>query len=530
MSKYFLGLDASTQSIKGTIIDFETKDVVYEKSINFEDSFADIYNIKSGIIVDSNPLIVHSYPKMWVHAIDLLFAEMKSDNAPLDKILAISGSGQQHGSVYLNDNFLDYLNNLKNKTSLLDGIDDIFSRKTSPIWMDSSTEKECDEIRKSIGGVAEVCKLTGSDVFARFTASQIRKFYKQEEQSYNNTKHIHLVSSFLASIMSGISSPIDYGDGAGMNMMDIEKCIWNEKCLSATSPNLKDKMTDIVSSDTCIGNISEYFVKNYNVNKDATIVVFSGDNPNSMIGVGLTNEGQAAYSLGTSDVYMSLMKKLSININGEGHIFRSPTGDYMTLLVYKNGSLAREQIRDKYKLNWTTFTEALIKTKAGNNGGMMLPYFYPEIIPVVTEPKVIRKNIDESDAFANVRAIIEAQMLSSRVHSDWMNVDIDTIYATGGASKDKEICKVMANVHKADVYNFDSTNSASLGSAIRALHAYYKKEKRQLSWAEATTGFVHVDEKNKVSPNIEDMKVYDEMAIKYKELESEYFDFYQKVK
>ncbi len=34
MSKYFLGLDSSTQSLKGIIIDFDTKSVVYEKTMS----------------------------------------------------------------------------------------------------------------------------------------------------------------------------------------------------------------------------------------------------------------------------------------------------------------------------------------------------------------------------------------------------------------------------------------------------------------------------------------------------------------
>lgn len=520
MSKYFMGLDGSTQSLTATIIDFETKKTVYEKSINFEETLGAKYAVKSGTLENRNPLVVHSSPKMWLESVDILFSKMRDEGAPLSKVLAISGSGQQHGSVYLTEKFPPYLSSIKDKNSLTYSADEIFSRKTSPIWMDSSTEEECEEIRKALGGMKNVLKLTGSDVFARFTAPQIRKFFKEDKEGYERTFRIHLVSSFLASVISGIDCPIDTGDGAGMSLMDIEKLSWDEKALNATAPNLKSKLPHVVKSDTCIGNVNAYFVEKYGMNEKAKVIVFSGDNPNSLIGVGLIGEGQAAYSLGTSDVFMSVMQKLRVNENGEGHIFGSPTGDYMTLLVYKNGSLAREKVRDTYKLDWKTFTDCLINTKPGNDGGLMLPYFYPEIIPVITNPNVMRFNLDEKDAAKNVRGVIEAQMLSSKIHSDWMGVKTNVIYATGGASKDKEIRRVMANVHNASVCSFESTSSASLGAAIRALHGYYKSENKEISWNVAIEGFIKIDEKNKVIPDTEAVKIYNEMAQKYKECEN----------
>jgi hypothetical protein len=41
------------------------------------------------------------------------------------------------------------------------------------------------------------------------------------------------------------------------------------------------------------------------------------------------------------------------------HVFGAPTGDFMGLTVFKNGSLARERIRDAYGLTWPEFSRAL---------------------------------------------------------------------------------------------------------------------------------------------------------------------------
>jgi xylulokinase len=521
MNDLFLGLDSSTQGLTATIIDYTAKKVVYEKSINFEETFKDKYKVKNGVLENFNNLIVHAPPLMWIEAIDVLFTKIKNDGFDFSKIKAVSGSGQQHGSVYLNENFSGYLKKLENAKSLLENIENIFTRETSPVWMDSSTEEECEEIRNAIGGTESTVMLTGSDTFARFTGPQIRKFYKEEKLSYDKTKCIHLVSSFLSSVLSGSNSPIDTGDGAGMNLMDITKLEWSEKALSATADNLKEKLPIIVSSETIIGTLNPYFVKKYGFDKNCETIVWSGDNPNSLIGVGLIREGQAAFSLGTSDVYYSLMKNIKFNKNGEGHIFTSPNGDYMTLLVFKNGSLAREKVCENYGLSWEDFSNILKNTAAGNNGRIMLPYFFPEIIPTITKPEVVRYGFYEKDINANVRGIVEGQMLSSRLHSEWMGIKTDTIYATGGASKNKEILKIMANVHKANVFSFKVTNSASLGAALRAAYSF-NNQKKSTSWQETIDGFILIDEKNVIKPKDDEMKIYDELIKIYSEKEKEF--------
>ncbi|KFP33261.1 Xylulose kinase, partial [Colius striatus] len=44
------------------------------------------------------------------------------------------------------------------------------------------------------------------------------------------------------------------------------------------------------------------------------------------------------------------------------------------------------------------------------------------------------------------------------------------ILATGGASHNKKILQVLSDVFNAPVYTIDTTNSACLGSAYRAIH------------------------------------------------------------
>ena len=115
----------------------------------------------------------------------------------------------------------------------------------------------------------------------------------------------------------------------------------------------------------------------------ANVVVWSGDNPCSLIGTGLVREGRLAVSLGTSDTVFGLMREPRVDSTGTGHVFGSPTGDFMGLTCFKNGSLARERVRDTWRLSWPEFSAILAATPAGNGGRVLLPWYEPEITPPV---------------------------------------------------------------------------------------------------------------------------------------------------
>jgi xylulokinase len=500
------------------VIDYDTRKVVYNDSVNFDDALPH-YKTRNGVLPNRNPLVKHSPPLMWAEALDLVFARMKKKGVALNKILAISGSGQQHGSVYLNATGPKAIANLDPELSLVENLKGVFSRPTAPIWMDSSTGAECREIRCALGGTKATAQLTGSDVFERFTGPQIRKFYKTEKTRYEKTASIALVSSFMSSLIAGKISPIDHCDGAGMNLMDIGKKNWDARALKAAAPGLEKKLPQLAAPWTVIGPASSYFVRKYGLNPEASAIVWSGDNPCSVIGLGLIDEHTAAISLGTSDTYFGSMHRFRADTRGEGHVFCSPTGDYMTLICYKNGSLAREKVRDEHGLDWPGFNRAIAETPAGNCGGMMLPWFEPEIVPRVTKPRVDRLNLDARDAAANCRAVVEAQMMSMRLHSQWMKAPPKRIRATGGASDNVAILQIMADVTGCPVYRVQVAKSAALGAALRAAHGWLTDRGTVANWKKIIAGFTQPASKKEIKPNAKARRVYDQLIKQYSKFE-----------
>ena len=516
---YFLGLDCSTQSLTATLIDFNKKKSIYSYRINFDKDLPQ-YKTQNGVYIFNGGKVVHSNPLMWIEALELLFSEFVQINLPLEHIKAISGSGQQHGTVYLNNSFESILKKLDSNKTLASQIVNVFTRKTSPIWMDSSTTKECEEIRHKLGGMESTIKITGSNTFERFSGPQIRKFFKQNYDDYLNTSVIHLVSSFLSSILLGKNSPIDHSDGAGMNLMNIETKQWDQKALDATAPDLILKLPPLTSSYEIIGTISPYFVEKYKFAPDTLLIPWSGDNPNSLIGIGLTTKGRAAISLGTSDTYFAYLKRLNVDLSGEGHVFGAPTGEYMGLVCFKNGSLAREKIKDRFNLTWKDFSKILKNTPPGNYGKIMLPYFFPEIVPLVLNPNVYRFGFDENDLEGNVRAVIEAQFLSMKLHSEWVREKPEEIFATGGASTNLELLQIAANIFNTNIRHFEVSNSAALGAALRSSKSYYDSTKMIFDWTELVSNYLDIQTSVVIKPNEKYSALYDDMLDVYKKCES----------
>ena len=465
----FLGLDASTQSLTAVLIDVDARAVVAERQVQFEQDLPE-YGTQNGVLEHPDPRVKHSDPRMWVAALDHLLSGMQDDGLPMAAIRGISGAGQQHGSVYL----ARPLPGWRLGEPLARQLGPLLSRATAPIWMDSSTLEDCRAITRAVGD-ATVRKVTGSPATPRFTGPQIRKFARTEPQAWGVTVQVHLVSSFMASVLVGKDVPIDLADGAGMNLVDLQSGTFAPVLLDATAPALGERLLPPVASTTRVGAVHPYFVTRYGFNVGTPVIAFTGDNPSSLVGIGATAPGCAAISLGTSDTYFAAMSEPHVDPAGLGHVFGNPAGGFMSLICFSNGSLARQAVAERGGMDWNAFSQGIQATPPGNDGRYMLPYFIPEVTPLIAHPWV---RLHGDAAFeqwrrpqAAARAVVEAQAVAMRHHTRWIPDTADRILVTGGGSVNRAILQVWADVFGVPMQSLEQTHSAALGGALRAAHA-----------------------------------------------------------
>jgi xylulokinase len=463
---YYLGIDSSTQSLKGLVIDPDAGVIVAGASVNFT---ADLpqYKCPDGVLAHADLLVKHADPLLWLAALDLMLTRLRATGVAMERIAALGGDGQQHGSVYLNGRFADALAGLKPDAALPAQLAPALARPTSPIWMDSSTSAECRALDARFG--ARLQADTGSPAIARFTGPQIRKFAATEPERYAATARVHLVSSFLCSVLIGRDAPIDSGDGAGMNLLNLRTLAWDAEIAEFTAPGLLAKLPHV--GNGVAGGLHPYFAK-YGLKAGIPVAVWTGDNPASLVGTGAWSAGVAVVSLGTSDTFFAALDAFRTDPEGCGHVFGNPAGGCMSLACFKNGSLARDRVRREAGAEWAFFDQAAFElTPAGNNGRLALPWFEAEITPPVLTPG-LRANFDFAAAAPEVRirAAVEGQALALRSHALWIG-RFGQLRVTGGASKSPGIRQTLADVFQARVESIAVADSAALGGAMLAAHA-----------------------------------------------------------
>jgi len=454
-----LGIDSSTQGVKAVAWDVAAQKVAFSAAVNYGRDLPE-YGSPDGFLPNDDVLVRHADPRMWVEGLELVLKRLQETGCPMADIAAIGGDAQQHATVYLKS-----LNPL------------VFSRPTSPIWMDSSTGAEVAALGARFG--ARLQTETGSPAIERFAGPQIMKFAKEDPNGYAKTKRIHLLSSFLASYLVGEDMPIDSGDGAGMNLLNLKTGEWDEEICAFVAPGLKGKLPQVAGRSGIAPYhrpLRQHFA-NCGLRPGIPVVPFTGDNPASLVGCFAERPGTAVISLGTSDVFFAAMDTFHTDPDGYGHVFGNPMGGFMSLSCFKNGSLARDRVRRELGVDWTFFDEiawnpsAQPSTFSHQPAPKAFPYFEAEITPK-HDATGVEANFDwaAADAATKVRAIVEGQIANMYERTRWIG-DFDEIKVTGGASRSKGIRETITRVFGAKVTVLDVVDSAAVGGARLAERA-----------------------------------------------------------
>ncbi|CBQ72155.1 probable XKS1-xylulokinase [Sporisorium reilianum SRZ2] len=510
----FLGLDASTQALKASLLDVDLN-VLSELEVRFDRDLPH-YKTTGGVsapTADDDEGTVVAPVMLYVESIDLLAERMRSASWPLERIRAVSAAGQQHASVYFSRAAPRIFTTLSAGKTLTEQVEAAFSSKVVPNWQDSSTGEACKAFERALGGADEMARVTGSKAHTRFTGPQIYKFRTQQPQAYKDTERIGLVSSFVTTMLcvgegadaSTVIKGIDESDACGMNLLDMRPASaveasgklepgWNQTLLALASGESEgadaslggavelEKKLGVIYRDAGapVGTIGKWWMQRYGFSADCQVFPGTGDNPATFLAFSLA-ERQAIISLGTSDTVMVATHQYvpDADFHAFFHPARLPSsGDaFFNMLVYKSGSLAREWIRDQYcQRSWDVFNADVERFRLREGEGEKRVGFYwlrPEIIPAgasgvhrYTKQTGGWAKADEfGQAGMNAGTILETQFLNYRYRSssivagpssssstvDTTTLPLAAIYAVGGASSNPTITQSMADVFGCDI-------------------------------------------------------------------------------
>nr|BBN79881.1 xylulose kinase [Hyaloperonospora arabidopsidis] len=544
----FLGLDCSTQSMSAVVVD-AVGHLVHECSFRFDDRFPQ-YDTDNGVLrPTTDEVVVPSL--LFVESLDAILDELKkSSSVDTAKIKSVSGSAQQHASVYWHKDFslrtcLDVAAE-SNTLSLLEAMKQqthpAFCLPNGPSWMDSSTTRYCTELEAALGGPDQVAEISGSRAYPRFTGNQIAKRIHEDPALLEKCGRIALISSMLTSLLYGNYAPIDDSDGSGMNLLDVRKRVWSPELLRATTRYSNDANAaaqletalgpQVSRAYSPVGVIHAYFQKKYGFAADCKVVPFSGDNPCTLAGIGLSQPGDVGVSGGTSTTLFAVVPTNAVRFTGnEGHFFCNPIdpNTFMAMICFKNGSLTRQEVRDRCAGgSWETFEELMQATRTGNDDVTVFYYQDSEITPSTRKAGVVGFDASSSQVDPSVlppeveiRAVVESQFMSLRLHAERLGVNKPwRLVVVGGASTNKCMLQVLANVFDTQVYRLACTSHpAALGGAFRACHGF--------ACANSVSGYVPFDVSDSLdfslsaSPIADAAKVYTHEIPRFESLEDQ---------
>ena len=489
MDGLYAGLDVSTQSTKLVVIDLAASEALFVDVVNYDTDLPH-YQTKNGVLQNQPEGVSESDPRMWIEAVEMTFAHLKESAIPVDKIRSISVSGQQHGLVAID-------------------AEGRLTRPKSKLWNDFSTAEECRILTEKVGGDEVMIREVGNTQRTGYTAVKIFHMVRHEPEIYQRTHTFFLVHNYINFFLTGGVRVLEPGDTSGMALWNPATGQWSEKIMEAIAPDLKEKLPPVRPSDKSIGKISPELVENYGFSPDCMIDAGSGDNMYGAIGTGNVEPGVITISLGTSGTAYTMMTEPYVDLAGEIAAFCDSTGHYLSLLCVSNLANGYNEILRLYDIDHDRFNAIVAKTKPGNGGRVLVPWYMGERTPDVPFAAPVYFGFALNDfTIENLsRAVIEGHILNLYDGFQRMPVKAHEIRLTGGLSRSPVWCQTIADIFETTVIPV-AGEGAALGAALHAAWVWQKENGHPVGIKTLVRPFIRFDESRRKEPIPEHVAIY----------------------
>ncbi len=489
----FAGLDVSTQGAKIVVIDAAGGEVVHVGGVHYDVDLP-AYGTKDGVVQGLGEGVAESDPWMWIEAAERLVGNLARSGIPAEDILCLSVSGQQHGLVGLD-------------------AEGRLTRPRSKLWNDFSTLEECRILTEMAGGPEAMISEVGNSQRTGYTAAKIFHLFRHEREAYDRASTFFLVHNFINWHLTGGRSGgvrvMEPGDTSGTALWNPESGRWSKKILEAIDPGLKEKLPPVRPSTESIGKISKALAEKLGLSPECRVDAGSGDNMYGAVGTGNIRPGIVTVSLGTSGTAYTVMDRPFIDPTGEIAAFCDSTGRHLPLLCVSNLANGYNEILRERDLTHEDFSKIVLKTKPGNRGRLLVPWYTGERTPDLPLAAPLYFGFGPGDFSTNIlcRAVLEGHVLNLYDGFRRMPLSPVEVRLTGGLSKSECWCQTIADVFEAESIPVEG-EGAALGAAIHAAWVFFKETGENVELSDLAGRFVVLDEKRRKRPVPEHVAVH----------------------
>ncbi len=483
----FLGLDLSTQSLKATFLDVNSKSIAHEASVGFDDDLPQ-YGTELGVLAGMPGGVAEAPPHLWRDALVLLLGRI-SQEVDLSSVRALSVGGQQHGLV------------------ALDAGGEL-SRKTAKLWNDVSTVAEADELERRMGGRAATLAHVANTMRPGYTAPKVLHLKLHEPEVYARTDLFLLPHDYLNYLLAGRAA-MEYGDASGTALWDPVRRAWSAVAVEAVGSELWSKLPEVLPPDKPIGKAGTVLARRLGLPQDCLVDAGSGDNMYGAVGTGNVRPGLLTVSLGSSGTAYTVLENPFTDPEGEIACFCDSTGYWLSLVCTSNLAGPYESMLAAFNLEHADMELLSARLQPGEGGRLILPWLQGERTPDVPHGKPLLFGFGPADLTAEslCRPVMDGVLLNLAEGCKRLPVQVGEIRLTGGLSRSRTWRQALADIFNLPVVPL-SIEGVSLGAAIHAAWVWHRDQGEPLALAELCAAFVQLEETDRAIPQPETVARY----------------------
>lgn len=446
---YLLGLDLGTSSVKLILISENGKVI---------DTATEEYPL-----LQPRNGWAEQDPELWWKSVVRCAQRIMERNESAERdIVAIGLTGQMHGLV------------------LLDKDDQVI--RPAIIWADQRSDQECVEITDIIGA-DNLLRISANPASTGFSASKLLWVKNNEYHHFSKINKVLLPKDYIRFKLTG-SFATDVSDASGTQLFNVALRDWSPEIIGALGFN-QDWFPRCFESPQITSYISTEASEMCLLKEGIPVVAGAGDNAASAVGTGVTKDGDAFLTIGTSGVLFAHTSEMRQDPQGRIHTFCSAVPDEWHVMgVTQAAGLSLRWFRDEFavslarkaenegKSSYYYLDQAARQISIGSEGLIFLPYLMGERTPHLDPAcRGVFFGLSARHRIGHLyRSIMEGVAFSLKDCMKIVNstgIHFDSLILTGGGQIDPWN-RILCDALGCTMNILETSQGASMGAALLA--------------------------------------------------------------
>ncbi|MBX2945060.1 MAG: carbohydrate kinase [Cyclobacteriaceae bacterium] len=350
MSKYLLGIDLGSSSVKACLIDANTG--LLKASSTYPETEMAISSPNYGW-AEQHP------DEWWDNATHAVRSALNSSGSKAEDVLAVGIAYQMHGLVVVN----------KNHTVL----------RPSIIWCDSRAVSIGEDAYNQLGELYCMDRLMNSP--GNFTASKLKWVKDFEPHVYKDIHKAMLPGDYLAMRLTGEIYTTVSGLSEGI-MWDYQKSTIPERLFNYYGLDA-GLVADVLPTFSEQGRLTVQAANSLGLKPGTPVTYRAGDQPNNAFSLNALNPGEIAATAGTSGVIYGIVDKPTADklsrVNTFVHVNHTVGNPRYGVLLCVNGtgimnSWLRKLLSSKATVSYERLNQLASEAPVGADNLFVLPF------------------------------------------------------------------------------------------------------------------------------------------------------------